>query len=372
MSSRTARVVVIGGGIVGSLIALRLADAGCDVQVLERTAPGAEASSHAAGILAAQSEATGPGALFDLAMESRALHASLADELRGRTGVDVGFERHGVLDVARGAEADALVAKHAWQTARGLSVEVLDAKGLRAKEPGLAAGFERGVWFPEDACVDPARLVKAIVTAAARAGVTFRSGVTARRVLLEHGRAVGVDTDDGAVEGDAVVLAAGAWSGLVEQGLGNPASVRPARGQIVEFETSVPPLRGVVFANGGYVVPRADGRVVAGSTLEFVGYRRGVTADGLAKVLAVATRTVPSLGEATVARTWSNFRPFTDDKVALVGTRGIEGLVVATGHHRSGILLGPVTAEIVRDLVVRGNTRHAIAALSPLRTIPSA
>jgi glycine oxidase len=367
VTGRTTRVVIVGGGIIGSLTALRLADAGVDVLVLDRAAPGAEASSAAAGILAAQAEAVGPGALFDLALDSRALHAELADELRGRIGVDAGFERRGVLEAARTeAEADALVAKSAWQRERALPVEVLDARGLRLREPGLAAGFVRGLWFPDDAAVDPARLVAGVVQAAARAGVHFRSGVTARRVVIEKRRARGVETDEGLVEGDAVVVAAGAWSGLVDGALGNPASVRPARGQLVEFETCPSPLRGVVYAHGGYLVPRADGRVIAGSTLEFVGFRRGVTADGLAKVLSAATRTVPSLGDATIARTWSNFRPFTDDRVALVGPRDI---VIATGHHRSGILLAPVTAEIVRDLVVRGHTRRPIVALSPLRAI---
>ncbi len=372
MTARTSRVVIVGGGIIGTLTALRLADAGVDVLVIDRGTPGAEASSAAAGILAAQSEATGPGALFDLALESRAMHAALADELRGRTGVDAGFERRGVLEAARTeAEADALTAKTTWQRERALPVEVLDTRGLRQREPSLAAGFVRGVWFPDDASVDPARLMTAVSQAAARAGVHFRSGVTVRRVAVDRKRAHGVETDDGLIEGDAVVISAGAWSGLVEGALGNPASVRPARGQIVELDTCPSPLRGVVYAHGGYLVPRADGRVVVGSTLEFVGYRRGVTADGLSKVLGIATRTVPALGEANVARTWSNFRPFTDDKIPLVGPREIEGLIVATGHHRSGILLAPVTAEIVRDVILRGNTRRPIAALSPLRALPT-
>ncbi len=370
MTARTARVVIVGGGIIGSLTALRLADAGADVLLLERAAPGAEASSAAAGILAAQSEAHAPGAQFDLALESREMHAALADEIRGRTSVDPGFERCGVLEAARTeAEAEALVARTAWQAKRALPLEVLDPKGLRQHEPGLAAGFARGVWFPEDASVDPVRLVAGVAQAAARAGVRFRTGVSARRVIVEGRRARGVETDDGPVEGDAVVIAAGAWSGLVDGALGDPASVRPARGQIVELETRPSPLRGVVFAHGGYLVPRPDGRVLVGSTLEFVGYRRGVTVEGVSKLLAVASRAVPSLGEATVSRTWSNFRPFTEDRVPLVGPRDIEGLVVATGHHRSGILLAPVTAEIVRDVILRGNTRRPIAALSPLRAI---
>lgn len=370
MTLRSARVVLVGGGLVGALSALRLADAGADVLVLEKTHPGAEASSAAAGILAAQAEATGPSPLFELTFESLQMHAALAEEIRGRTGVDAGFERRGILEVARTeSEARALLAKVVWQRERALPVDILDAKALRQREPALAAGFVQGVLFPDDASLDPARLTAGVVQAAARAGVRFRSGVMVRRVLITHNRATGVDTDDGVVEGDAVVLCAGAWSGLIAHGLGDPGSVRPARGQLVEFDTCPTPVRSVVYAHGGYVVPRGDGRVVVGSTLEFVGFRRGVTAEGLAKLLATAMKTVPSLGEATVLRTWSNFRPYTEDKTPIVGMRGVDGLVLATGHHRSGILLAPVTAEIVRDLVMRGQTRRAIASLSPLRAI---
>lgn len=373
MTGRTARVVIIGGGLIGALSALRLADAGVDVLVIERTAPGAEASGAAAGILSPYAEAKGPGALFDLGVESLALHASLNEELRGRAGVDTGFERHGVLEVARDeAEAESLIVRTAWQRERNLPVEALDARTLRQREPALAASLLHGMFFPDDATVDPPRLMAGVVQAAARAGVRFRSGVTARKVVIERGRTKGVETDDGLVEGDTVVVCAGAWSGLVDQALGDPASVRPMRGQLVELETRPPPTRSVVFAHGGYLVPRADGRVVVGSTLEFVGFRRGVTVDGVAKLLTLAARTVPSLADATVSRMWSNFRPFTEDRVPLVGTRHIEGLVIATGHHRSGVLLAPVTAEIVRDLVLRGNTRRSIAELSPLRTIAKA
>lgn len=373
MTGRTARVVIVGGGLVGSLCALRLADAGAEVLVLDRGTPGAEASSAAAGILAAQSEAAAASPLFELTLESREQHAALADELRGRVGIDTGFVRHGILEVARNdAEATALTKKVQWQRERALPLEHLDARALRQREPGLAASFVHGVLFPDDAAVDAARLVTAVVQAAARAGVRFRAGVAARRIAIERKRAKGVETDEGLIEGDTVVLCAGAWSGLIEQGLGDPSSVRPARGQIVELTTCPTPIRSVVFAHGGYLVPRADGRVLVGSTLEFVGYRRGVTADGVAKLLGVATRTVPSLGEAELTRTWSNFRPYTEDRTPILGMRGVEGLVLATGHHRSGIVLAPVTAEIVRDLVIRGNTRRAIASLSPLRAITPA
>ena len=367
-SPRTSRAVVIGGGLVGSLVALRLADAGVEVRVLERSVPGAEASSAAAGILAAQAEAKAPGALFDLAMESRTLHARLAEELRGRVGLDVGYRRAGVLDVAATEEeAHHFTERARWQKERGLPVELLDAESLRAREPGLAHDLTHGALFPDDGVVDPPRLVAGVTQAAARAGAVFRIGVTVRRIVIENGRARGVETEDGLIEGDAVIVCAGAWSGLVEGALADSSSVRPARGQVIELETRPVPIDSVVFARGGYVVPRADGHVYVGSTLEFVGFRRGVTVDGMARLVGIASRSVPSLGDAVISRSWSNFRPYTSDTVPFVGTRGVEGLVVATGHHRSGILLAPVTAEIVRELVTTGASTRPITALSPTR-----
>ena len=363
-----SRVVVIGGGLVGSLVALRLADAGAEVVVLEKAVPGAEASSAAAGILAAQSEAAGPGALFDLAIESRALHARLADEIFARTGLAVGFRRCGVVEVAGDAShAEALGARFLWQREHGHRVETLDARDLRALEPSLAGDFTYGVHLPDDGMVDPRPLVEGASQAAARAGVCFRNGVTVRRVHVVGGRARGVETDGALVEADFVVVCAGAWSGLVDGALRDPSMVRPARGQIVEMETRPVPTRCVVYAHDGYLVPRADGHVLVGSTLEFVGYRRGVTARGLARLLHIATATVPSLADAVVSRMWSNFRPYTPDGAPLVGLGGADGLLVATGHYRSGILLAPVTAEIVAEVVTTGRSTRDLAALAPLR-----
>lgn len=362
------RVVVIGAGLVGNLASLRLAQAGAEVTILERAVPGAEASSAAAGILAAQSEASADGPRFDLTLASRELHAELAAELRERVGIDVGYRRCGVIEAARDAEHLARIAHHAqWQRARGLSANVLDARGLRELEPGLAEGFVGGVHFPDEGAVDAARLVGAVAQAAARAGATFRTGVTVRGVRVEGGVARGVDTDAGLIEGDAVVVAAGAWSGLVAGALKDPDAVRPARGQVVALETRPVPLRGVVFVPGGYLVPRPEGEVLVGSTLEFVGYQRGVTVSGMSKLLALASGAVPSLADAVIARSWSNFRPFSADGAPLVGFGEARGLVVATGHHRSGIVLAPVTAEIVRDLVLHGSTRHEAAVWSPAR-----
>lgn len=363
-----AEVVIIGGGLVGCLSALRLADAGATVTVLEKGVPGAEASSAAAGILAAQSEARAPGLLYDLGIESRGLYAALAEELRERVGLDIGFRRCGVIQaVFDDAALDAQEKVFAWQRSRGQRVERLDARALREREPGISPSVVGGIAFPDDAQVDPPRLVTAVAQAAERAGVRFKTGAVVRKVRVEGGRAIGVELDGEFVPGDHVVVAAGAWSALVEGANLPPGSVRPARGQVVELSLRTPPARAILFSSHGYVVPRADGRVVCGSTLEFVGFRNEVTAGGIARILAMAMELVPVLEHAVVTRLWSNFRPYTPDGMPLVGSSGVEGLTIATGHYRSGILMAPVTAELVRDRVMVGRTRHDLGVLSPQR-----
>ncbi len=368
----TSRAVVIGGGLVGCLVALRLADAGFDVVVLEKSHPGAEASSAAAGILAGQADSHGPGALFDLAIESRAMHHTLAQEILERTGVSVGLRRCGVLELAStDADLQGLRAKLLWQRDAGHRVETLDAREVRALEASLSDGFVGGVHIPDDGALDTVALMHGVSQAAARAGVRVDTGVLARRVAVSSGRVQGVDTDDGRVEGDLVVVCAGALSGLVEGALTEPSRVRPARGQVVALRTRPVPIGRGVFARGGYLVPKSAGRVLVGSTMEFVGYQRGVTARGVARLLDVATGTVPSLGDALLEATWSGFRPYASDGAPCVGVGGAEGLLVATGHHRSGILLAPVTAAIVTEFATTGRSTRDVALLRPLRDAPS-
>lgn len=341
-------VVLIGGGIMGSASALALAKRGAQVTVLERAVPGAEASSAAAGILGAQAEAHGPGTETDLLLHGRALYDGFARELVATTGIDIGFRPCGVLRVGRAGDVDKLLAETSWQEASGLAVERLDGEGIRAHEPALASDLTIGARFAGDAQVDPAQMFRAVQIAATRAGVTYRTGTQVRRVVLADGRATGVALEDGSVlSADVVVLAAGSWSSLVE-GVDLPRdAVQPARGQIVELSLRMPPLRHVVFAEGVYLVPRDDGRVLLGATLEFVGYTKEVTAVGLRTLLTAAARACPLLDAATFTGAWSSFRPFAKGGRVLLGASSIPGLVHATGHHRNGILLAPLTAEIV-------------------------
>lgn len=361
-------VIVVGGGLVGCLCALRLAEAGASVTVIDKGRIGAEASSAAAGILAAQSESRAPGLLFDLAIASRGMYERMAIELRERWNLDIGWTQSGVLETGLNvAEVDALDAQFAWQRASGLRVDRLTAPEVHEREPGLGPWMAGGVAFPDDAQVDPPRVVRAIALAAERAGVRFLSGVHVRRVVIQNEVVRGVETDSAVLPSEQVIVAAGAWSSGVQGAQIARSAVRPARGQIVEVALSTPPVSHVVFGAGGYVVPRPDGRVACGSTLEFVGFRNEVTVDAVQAILRTATTLVPSLAGAVMTRTWANFRPNTPDSMPLVGDGGVRGLTIATGHGRSGILMAPITAVLVRDRVCGRPSQWDLSAVDPRR-----
>ncbi len=367
--SNVTDVAIVGGGIMGSAVALRLAQRGLSVTVIERGIPGAEASSAAAGILGPQMEADGLGPLLELGLQSRALYPALADELRGITGIDVGYDRSGVLAVALDeAGQTELATRRAWQVARGLRVDALTGEEVRAREPAVGPAIVAALAFPDDAQVNARELARAFSQAAAAAGARFLTGRYVRRVTASGGVATGVELDGETLAAATVVVAAGSWSGLVE-GAGVPATVvRPARGQLVSIETRPPLFRQVVSLHGrGYLVPRRDGTVLAGSTLEMAGFRKQVTVAGLATILELARTLVPGLGEASVTASWSNFRPYTEDHLPVLGASPVRGLVLATGHFRNGILLAPATAQAIAELVATGRSSIDLAPFSIAR-----
>jgi glycine oxidase len=347
------RVAIVGGGVMGCTTALALAALRVDVTLLERAVPGAEASSAAAGILGAQVELHGRAEDAALFVRARAVWSEWARALREASGVDVGYRVSGVLRIARDeAERDELAREVAWQREYGLHALLVDGTAARDIEPELTPDVIAAAHFPEDAQVDPPSLLRALMAAASRSSrVTIRAGSTVQRLLVERDRCVGVALDDEDLRAEATVLAAGSWSSLVP---GVPASmpvVRPVRGQIVLLDERPPRARAIVFGAGSYVVPRGDGRVLCGSTMEHVGFRREVTASGVQTILAGAIACVPSLGGAQFAGAWSNFRPHASGDRPLVGASPLPGLFLATGHHRNGILLSKITADDVARAV---------------------
>lgn len=366
MTSEAPDVVVIGGGVIGSTIALRLAQENLRVTVLDQSEPGREASGVAAGILSPQAESNGPTPFFQLAHASRALYPSFADELRETTGVDVELRLDGVVAVAETeAEDEELAARFQWQSEAGLAVEKLSAKQLMELEPSLRPGLRGGIFFPNDGQVVGPRVTEAVIRAAASAGVRFESANPARRILHENGRVTGVEAANGVVACAQAVNAAGAWSGF-DSTLPFAVPIRPARGDIVALR-GAPAPRHVVYSHELYIVPRLDGRILLGATMEFAGFDRTVKAAGVHKLMTGCFALLPDLEGAEFDTAWAGLRPCTPDQLPILGTTPIEGLHMATGHCRNGILLAPVTARVAADIIVRGTSELDVAPFSVTR-----
>ncbi|WP_243338276.1 glycine oxidase ThiO [Anaeromyxobacter soli] len=360
-------VVVVGAGIQGASVAFRLALSGRKVVVLERSIPGAEASSAAGGILSPGVEAIEPGPFYALCRASLARYPGFVREVEARSGLAVSFRSLGTLEVAFDDDHAHLLAGRAEKLERaGLPVQVLDEAAVRTLEPGLSREARGALFFADEASLDPRLLARAVYVAAARAGATFLTG-DVRRIRTEGGRAAGVEHAAGRIDADAVVLAAGSWSLLVEGNGLSPGAVRPVRGQIAVVDTRPPLLSRVVFSGHGYVVPRPDGRILCGSTMEDVGWEKAVTAGGLRHVLDVAIEIAPSLAQAPVVETWSNFRPASPDGEPILGEGTIPGLFYATGHTRNGILLAPITADAIAAAVTGAPPPVDLAPFSPAR-----
>jgi len=363
-----ADVIVVGGGLMGCSVAYRLAKDGASVLVLERSIPGAEASSAAAGILGPSVESFEDALALQLGRRSRELHAELADELDELFGIDVGFRRCGVLKLAFDDEELAQLSSQAASLQlHGVRCDRWNAEELRDEEPAANPDAVGALSVSEDAQVEPKRLLSAIALGAEREGVTFRSGSTVRALTIQGGRARGVQLGQDAIEAGRVVVAAGSWTTLIPGLPLDSETIFPVRGQMIATHSRPPVFRRIVFGAGGYVVTRPDGRVLCGSTTERVGFERGITFGGMADVIAKATRIAPQLRSAAIEEHWSSFRPGTPDGLPLVGETQISGLFVASGHYRNGILLAPLTAELIADAMAGKPASREAQALSPRR-----
>ncbi len=362
-----ADVIVIGAGVQGCGVALRLAQAGRNVVVLERSIPGAEASSAAGGILSPGVEALEPGPFYELCAASLARYRAFAEELERLSGVWVGYRQLGTLEVALDDDFVQVLAGRAAKLQKSrIPVEVLDGEEARRLEPGLSPQTRGALFFPTEASLDSRLLARALYIAAARAGARFLTG-SVLRVVTEGGRTAGVDHESGRISAGAVVLAAGAWSLQVEGHGLRPGAVRPVRGQMAVLDTRPPLLSRVIFSHKGYVVPRPDGRILCGATMEEVGFEKAVTAGGLLHVLDLAREIAPALEKAPFAEAWSNFRPASPDGEPILGAGPVPGLYYATGHYRNGILLTPISADAVSAAVLGAKPPVDLAPFSPSR-----
>ncbi|HEX2435231.1 MAG TPA: glycine oxidase ThiO [Solirubrobacterales bacterium] len=350
-------VLVVGAGVIGLASAWRAAQRGLSVRVIDRETPGSGASRVAAGMLAPVGEASwGEETLLKLNLASARAYPSFVAELERASGHEVAYRRCGGLHVALDRdEAEELRRRHELQRSLGLDATWMRPARLRELEPGLSPACTAGVHAADEAEVDPASLLPALASAAERAGVEVLSATEASAGLVEGGAISGVRTVDGReLRASRVVVASGSWSG--DAAWLPPEArppVRPVKGQVVALRGPAerPVCERIVATERVYVVPRGDGRVVLGATVEERGFDVAVTAGGVYELLREAYRVLPEIAELELAQAVAGLRPGTPDNAPIIGRGALDGLVFATGHYRNGILLAPGTADAVAALV---------------------
>jgi glycine oxidase len=370
---RTYDVVVVGAGVIGLCCAWRASQRGASVVVLDRAHPSAGATRVAAGMLAPIGElAFGEPDLLRMTLDAGEMYPGFIAELEAASELGTGYVQSGALHIALDRdEAAELRRVHDLQRALGLGAEWLPPRRCRELEPGLTPSFNGGVHAPNEAAVDPRRMTAALLGGLAAAGVEVLDGVEVTEALLDGERIVGVRTEsDGELTAGAVVLAAGAWSGTASwlPEVARPP-VRPVKGQIIELRAAdrQAPCERIVASERVYLVPRTDGRLIVGATTEERGFDSTVTAGGVHELLREAYRLLPDVAEMELVESMAGLRPGTPDNLPLIGPGALDGLVLACGHYRNGILLAPLTGDAVAELLDRGELPESVAVADPER-----
>jgi len=360
-------VAIAGAGLIGGSIAFELARAGLRVGVFDRQEPGRESSWAGAGILSPAPESAAMIPLVPLAKATMAIYPEFVRTVEEISGRSAGFRPKGTLQAifSRNAreELSTVIALH---HGLGLKAEPLSAQDARELEPSLSDDLEAGVLRPEEASVDNRALTQAVLEAAQRSGVQFFSGSGVEAIWRESGRCVGLQLKNERIEAHWTVIAAGCFSADIA-GVAPYAPVRPAKGQMVSLRSDELKIERVLWSEKIYLVPRNDGRILAGATVEYTGFERTLTAGGLEKILAGAIELAPGLASARVEETWAGLRPDSPDHLPILGPTDIDGLLIATGHFRGGILLAPITAQLVREWVTLQRVSVYWERFSPMR-----
>ena len=368
------KVTIAGAGVIGCAIAYELSSRGAHVCVLDDRAPGGGATRASAGILAPYIEGHSP-ALQRLGVRSLAMYDEFHDRLRRDSGVEVEYERTGTLQVALTLD-DASQLKRAARALGNARIEhaLLDSGEVRRREPALAAEAVAGLEIPEQGYVAPADLTRALAASAMRHGATFD---VAAALTVEGGALARIHTSSGVIESDAVIVAAGSWSSKIDLAchpfpIPDPQSpipvVKPIRGQLLRLRLPRRAATQVIWGTDCYLVNRRDGTVLAGATVEDVGFDERATSAGVQQLLQASTRLMPSLRDAVFEEVRVGLRPMTSDELPAIGASStMPHVFYATGHFRNGVLLAPLTARLVADLVLDGRSGEDLAIVRPDR-----
>jgi len=362
---------IAGGGVIGGAIALELARAGLRVAVFDRQQAGQEASWAGAGILSPAPENPGMVAMVPLGKASLALYPEFVGWVEEISGKSTGFRPKGTLEALFShdtkAELSTIIALH---HGLGLKAEPLRAEDARELEPALSEEVEAAVLRPEEGSVDNRALTTAILKAAERSGAEIFSGDGAKAIWRERNRCAGLLLQNEKVEAKWTIIAAGCFSATIE-GIAPYVPVRPVKGQMAALRADDLKMERVLWSEKIYLVPRNDGRILAGATIEYAGFDKRTTAGGIGKILSAAIDLAPGLANARLEETWAGLRPDSPDHLPILGPTDVDGLLIATGHFRSGILLAPVTARLVREWITEQRVSADWDRFSPLR-FPSA
>lgn len=358
---------IAGGGLIGGAIALELARAGLHVALFDRQEMGREASWAGAGILSPAPESSAMIPLVMLGKASLAMYPEFVRTVEEISGHDAGYRPKGTLQAlfARDAreELSTVIALH---HGLGLRAEALSASDARALEPSVSEELEAAVLRPDEASVDNRALTPAVHEAARRTGVEFFAGSGVESIWREGGRCNGLILKNEKIEARWTIVAAGCFSAGIE-GMAAYAPVKPAKGQIASLRAEDVEIERVLWSENIYLVPRNDGRVIAGATVEYAGFDKKLTVGGIEKILAAAIELAPGLAEACVEETWAGLRPDSPDHLPIIGPTDLEGLLIATGHFRGGILLTPITARLIREWLTEQRVSVDWERFSPLR-----
>jgi glycine oxidase len=351
-------VVVVGGGLAGATVALHLAGRGAKVNLVEAEQPGSAATGAAGGMLAPQYEAAGPGALFRVLVQSRDYYPEFADAVEALSGEKLRLNWDGIL-VASFDEEEELRSRTRleWQRAAGQEGEILDTAAATRLQPGITDEAVSYLWLPREGQVDSQQLAVLLPRVLRAAGVQVLGNRRVRDVQIQRDTIVGVElTDDRRMAADAVVVAAGAWSAIVER-LPFRIPVRPVRGHLLRFAAGAVSLgQPIADQQGRFLIPRADGTVLAGSSMEEAGFDRSVDAEAVRAIHEAAARLVPALGTKNPTESWADLRPMTADGLPIIGSDAqVRGLFYAAGYGRIGILFSPLAGRVVADLILGGD-----------------
>lgn len=365
-----SEVLIIGGGIIGLSLARQLQKKGFEkITILEKGKTGREASHAAAGMLAVQAETNKPDAFFDFCNESNKLYPQIAEELFEETGVDIELDREGTLYLAfNERDEKELRERYKWQKKSGLTIEKLSAVETHKLEPFVSPEILGSLFFPNDWQIENRKLIHALEKYAEFNSVEIRENCKIKNLIIENGKIIGAQNEREKFFAETVVLATGAWTSLIKAGSFTLPEIKPIRGQIIEFQTAKRLFGKVIYSQRGYFVPRRDGRILVGATVEDAGFDKTVSENATDFLRENALEMAPNLANLKIHDQWVGLRPFASDGLPVLGAVAeIENLFIAAAHYRNGILLAPITAKILADKIADNIESEYLKKFSPRR-----